>query len=61
MNKLINADLNHLVNWLNANKIYVNVKKTAIVIFKPKQKKFECRPVEIKKIKGGLGKGGGGS
>ena len=30
-----------LVNWLNANKISFNVKKTEMVIFKSKQKKFE--------------------
>ena len=41
MNKLINADLKHLVNYLNANKISLNVKKTEIVIFKSKQKKLE--------------------
>ena len=27
LNKLVNADLKHLVNWLNANKITLNVKK----------------------------------
>ena len=26
-NKPANADLNHLVNWLNSNKIPLNVKK----------------------------------
>ena len=36
MNKLVNADLKHLVNWLNANKISLNVKKTEMVIFKSK-------------------------
>ena len=41
LNKLVNADLKHLVNWLNANKISLNVKKTEMVIFKSKQKKFE--------------------
>ena len=41
MNKLVNTDLNHLVNWLNANKISLNVKKTEMVIFKSNQKKFE--------------------
>ena len=40
-NKLVNADLKRLVNWLNANKISLNVKKTEMVIFKSKQKKFE--------------------
>ena len=41
LNKLINTDLKHLVNWLNASKISLNVKKTEMVIFKYKQKKFE--------------------
>ena len=27
MNKLVNADKMHLVNWLNANKISLNVKR----------------------------------
>ena len=27
LNKLVNADLKHLVDWLNANKISLNVKK----------------------------------
>ena len=42
MNKLVNANLKHLVNWLNANNISLNVKKkqTEMVIFKSKQKKF---------------------
>ena len=31
----------HLVNWLNANKIFLNIKKLEMVIFKSKQKKFE--------------------
>ena len=30
-----------LVNWLNANKIPLNVKKMEMVIFKSKQQKFE--------------------
>ena len=41
VNKLANADLKHLLNWLNANKISLNVKKTEITIFKSKQKKLE--------------------
>ena len=28
-------------NWLNANKISLNIKKTEMVIFKSKQNKFE--------------------
>ena len=41
LNKLGIADLKHLVNWLNTNKISLNVKKTGMVIFKSKQKKSE--------------------
>ena len=41
LNKLVNACLKHLVNWLNVNKISLNVKKTEMVIFKSKQKKLE--------------------
>ena len=41
LNRLVNADLKHLVHWLNANKISLNVKKTEMVIFKSTQKKFE--------------------
>ena len=41
LNKLVNADLKHLANWWNANKISINVKITEIVIFKSKQKNFE--------------------
>ena len=42
LNRLVNADLKHLVNWLNANKTSLNVKKTEMVIFNSKQKKFEA-------------------
>ena len=41
MNKLLNTDLKHLDNWLNANRISLNIEKTEMVIFKYKQKKFE--------------------
>ena len=41
LNKLVNTDLKYLVNWLNTNKISLNVKKTEKVIFKSNQKKFE--------------------
>ena len=41
LNKLVNTDLKHLVNWLNVNKISLSVKKTEMVILKFKQKKFE--------------------
>ena len=41
LNKLVNADLKYLVNWLDPKKISLNVKKTEVVIFKSKQKKLE--------------------
>ena len=41
LNKLVNADLKHLVNWLNANKISLSIKKTEMVIFKSNPNKFE--------------------
>ena len=41
LNKLVNADLKQLVNWLNANKTSLNVKNDEVVISKLKQKKFE--------------------
>ena len=41
LNKLVSADLKHLVHWLNANKFSLSVKETRMVIFKSKQKKFE--------------------
>ena len=41
LKKLVDADLKHLADWLNANKISLNVKKTEMVIFESKQKKFE--------------------
>ena len=47
LNKQVSADLKHLVNWLNANKISLSVKKTEKVIFKSKQKKLG-RDLKIK-------------
>ena len=42
LKKAVNADLKHLANWLNVNKISLNAKKkTEMVILKSKQKKFE--------------------
>ena len=34
LNKRINTDLTNLSNWLNANKMPLNVKKTETIIFK---------------------------
>ena len=47
LNKYINIDMKNLTNWLNANKISLNVKKTELVIFKHKNKKLEC-PIKIR-------------
>ena len=41
LKKLVNGDLKHLLNWLNANKTSLNVKKTEVIIFTSKQKKLE--------------------
>ena len=42
LSRLVNADLKHLLNWLSANKISLNVKKTEMIIFKSKRKKLEA-------------------
>ena len=47
LNKNISIDKKNLSNWLNANNISLNVKKTELVIFKHKNKKLEC-PIKIK-------------
>ena len=41
INKRMNFDLKHLVHWLNANKIALNVSKTELVVFKPNRKKLD--------------------
>ena len=41
LNKLLNIDLKNLTNWLNANKISLNVSKTELIIFKPKRKPLD--------------------
>ena len=40
LNQLVNVNLKHLVNWLNANKTSLSVKKTEMVIFKSKAKEI---------------------
>ena len=39
--------MKNLTNWLNANKVSLNVKNTELVIFRHKNKKLEC-PIKIK-------------
>ena len=41
LNKLLNIYLKNLTNWLNANKISLNVSKTELLIFKPKRKPLD--------------------
>ena len=38
LKKLLNIGLEYLANWLNANKISLNISKTESIIFKPKGK-----------------------
>ena len=38
MNKQANQDLKNLTNWLNANKICLNVSETEVVLFKSSRK-----------------------
>ena len=40
INKKINFDLSNLVQWLQANKIALNVNKTDIVIFRSPRKQM---------------------
>ena len=42
INKVANKDLKFLVQWLNANRISLNVAKTEIVIFRRKKKHLDC-------------------
>ena len=41
INKYINHDLKLIVHWLRANRISLNVSKTEIVLFQPKNKKIK--------------------
>ena len=41
MNKQVNYDLKNLNNWLNANKICLNVGKTEVVLFKSLKKQTD--------------------
>ena len=41
INKLVNKDLQFLIQWLHANKISRNVAKTEVIIFRRKQKHLE--------------------
>lgn len=40
--KQVNQDLQNLEDWLNANKICLNVGKTELVLFRSSKKLLEC-------------------
>ena len=42
INKVVHKDLKFLVQWLNANRISLNVGKTEAVIFRRKKKQPDC-------------------
>ena len=41
LNKFVNFDLKNFSDWLNANKISLNVSKTKLTMFKPGMKKVD--------------------
>ena len=41
INKVVNKDLKFLIQWLNANRISLNVSKTEVVIFRRKKKHID--------------------
>ena len=41
LNKAVSSDLKKLKNWLNANKISLNARKTELILFKSKMKKLD--------------------
>ena len=47
MNKQVNQVLKNLTNWLNANKICLNVSKTEVVLFKSSRKLTDV-PLKLK-------------
>ena len=46
-NKYVNLDMKNLTDWLNANKISLNVPKTELVILKHQRKKIDSE-IKIK-------------
>ena len=47
MNKKVNQDSKNLTNWLNANKICLNVSKAEVVLFKLSRKLTDT-PLKLK-------------
>ena len=42
INKVVKSNLNFLLQWLNANRISLNVTKNEVVIFRRKKKQLHC-------------------
>ena len=42
---VVNNELNSVCNWLNANKLTINAKKSNFVIFRPPQKRINHQPL----------------
>ena len=40
---MLNKDLKNLPNWLNANKMSLNVDETEMILFKPTNKPSDCQ------------------
>ena len=47
INKQVNQDLKNLTNWLKSNKIFLNVSKTEVVLFKSSRKLTDV-PLKLK-------------
>ena len=47
MNKQVNQDLKNLTNWLNTNRICLNVSKTEVVLFESPRKLSDV-PLKLK-------------
>ena len=41
INKVVNKDLKFLIQWLHTNKIYLNVAKSEVIIFRRKKKQLD--------------------
>ena len=47
LSKTMNEELVHIVNWLNANRLSLNIDKTNFMIFKPKNKDIDNQNIQI--------------
>ena len=47
LTNIINTELTNVVNWLNANRLSLNVDKTNFMLFRPKGKNQECPSIQI--------------